>query len=96
MALEKSASENEEVTDRRLASLTKVSFPYNHKHIADITYKDTQWDTKYKIEHFDGPTTLRLVQINKLKQVAEEAVFSIQGVLLAKNLPPITEKIKYV
>jgi hypothetical protein len=56
--------------------------------------QDTQWRTKYKIERFEGPTTLRLVQTDEHDQVAEEAVFSIQGVLSAKNLPPITEKIR--
>jgi hypothetical protein len=37
---------------------------------------------------------LRLVQTDERDQVAEEAVFSIQGILSAKNLPPVTEKIK--
>jgi hypothetical protein len=34
------------------------------------------------------------VQTNEQDEVAEEAVFSIQGILSAKNLPPVTEKIK--
>ena len=42
----------------------------------------------------DGPTTLRLIQIDEHDNVAEEAVFSVQGILSVKNLPPITEKIK--
>ncbi|KAF8802342.1 hypothetical protein BYT27DRAFT_7112844, partial [Phlegmacium glaucopus] len=45
--------------------------------------------TKYKVKHFERPTTLRLIQIDMNNQVAEEAVFTIQGVLSAKNLPPI-------
>ena len=49
---------------------------------------------RYKIEHFEGPTTLRLVQIDEQDLVAEEAVFSSQGILSAKNLPPVTEKLK--
>lgn len=36
----------------------------------------------------------RLVQIDEREQVAEEAIFSIQGVLSVKNLPPVTEKNK--
>jgi hypothetical protein len=93
-ALEKGASENEEATDRRLASLTEVSPLHDsHKHHADIA-QDTQWHSKYRIELFDGPTTFRLVQTDQGDQVTEEAVFSIQGVLSGKNLPPVTEKIK--
>jgi hypothetical protein len=34
------------------------------------------------------------VQIDERDQAAEEAVFSIQGILSAKTLPPVTEKIK--
>jgi hypothetical protein len=56
--------------------------------------QDTQWHTKYKIERFEGPTTLRMVQRDEHDQATEEAVFSIQGVLSSKNLPPVTEKIK--
>lgn len=56
--------------------------------------QDTQWHTKYRIESFDGPRTLRMVQTNEQDHVAEEAVFTIQGVLSAKNLPPVTERIK--
>lgn len=37
-----------------------------------------------------------MIQIDEQDQVAEEAVFSVQGILSAKNLPPITEKIKWV
>jgi hypothetical protein len=37
-----------------------------------------------------------MVQTDEDDQVAEEAVFSIQGVLSGKNLPPVTEKIKWV
>ena len=93
-ALEKGASENEEATDRRLASLMEVSVPHDsHKHHLDIA-QDTQWRSKYRIELFNGPTTFRLVRTDKGDQVAEEAVFSIQGVLSGKNLPPVTEKIK--
>ena len=94
MALEKSASKNEEATDRRLASLAKVSASFIwHKRSTDNT-QDPLWHTKYKIERFDGPTTLRLIQIDEHDNVAEEAVFSVQGILSVKNLPPITEKIK--
>lgn len=49
---------------------------------------------KYKIQSFDGPTTLRLIQTDERDQVAEEVVFTIQGILSGKNLPPVTEKIK--
>jgi hypothetical protein len=35
-----------------------------------------------------------LVQIDEHDLVAEEAVFSIQGILSAKSLPPVTEKLK--
>jgi hypothetical protein len=35
-----------------------------------------------------------LIQTDEHDQVAEEAVFSIQGILSAKALPPVMEKIK--
>jgi hypothetical protein len=35
-----------------------------------------------------------MIQIDERDQIAEEAVFSIQGILSAKNLPPVTEKLK--
>ncbi|KAF8226556.1 hypothetical protein L208DRAFT_1406878, partial [Tricholoma matsutake] len=43
---------------------------------------------------FEGPQTLRLVQIGKADNVAEEAVFTIQGILSEKDLPPVTKKVK--
>jgi hypothetical protein len=93
-ALEKNTSQNEEATDCRLASLAKVGpLHYDRKHSTN-TAQDTQWYVKYKIELFEGPTTFRLVQIDQHDQVTEEAVFSIQGILSAKNLPPVTEKIR--
>ncbi|KAF8800970.1 hypothetical protein BYT27DRAFT_7227042 [Phlegmacium glaucopus] len=48
----------------------------------------------YKVKRFERPTTLRLIQIDTNDQVAEEAVFTIQGVLSAKHLPPVTENIR--
>ena len=36
---------------------------------------------KYRIECFEGPTTLRLVQTDEYDRVTEEAVFSIKGIL---------------
>ncbi|KAF8238543.1 hypothetical protein L208DRAFT_1387541, partial [Tricholoma matsutake] len=43
---------------------------------------------------FEGPQTLRLVQIGKADNVAEEAVFTIQGILSEKDLPLVTKKVR--
>ena len=95
-ALEKRASKNEEVTDRHLASLTKaskISIVILKNTNTHIIVQDTpgKWHTMYKVKRFERPTTLRLIQTNSNDHVAEEAVFTIQGVLSAKNLPPVME-----
>ncbi|KAF8811793.1 hypothetical protein BYT27DRAFT_7017840, partial [Phlegmacium glaucopus] len=46
------------------------------------------------VKRFNAPNTLRLVHTNANGRATEEAVFTIQGVLSGKNLPPVTEKIR--
>ncbi|KAF8230255.1 hypothetical protein L208DRAFT_1282863, partial [Tricholoma matsutake] len=50
--------------------------------------------TKFKVKHFEAPSTLQLVHSDGTDKAAEETVFSIQGLLSGKNLPPIIEKIR--
>ncbi|KAF8809428.1 hypothetical protein BYT27DRAFT_7094373, partial [Phlegmacium glaucopus] len=50
--------------------------------------------SKYRVKRFDAPNTLRLVHTNANGRATEEVVFTIQGVLSGKNLPPVTEKIR--
>ncbi|KAF8801842.1 hypothetical protein BYT27DRAFT_7226656 [Phlegmacium glaucopus] len=47
-----------------------------------------------EVKHFDAPNTLRLVHTDANGRATEEVVFTIQGVLSGKNLPPVTEKIR--
>ncbi|KAF8809206.1 hypothetical protein BYT27DRAFT_7232338 [Phlegmacium glaucopus] len=54
------------------------------------------WQSKYKVEHFNAPKTLRLVHADVNGRATEEAVFSIQGVLSGKILPPVLEKIRTI
>ncbi|KAF8233120.1 hypothetical protein L208DRAFT_1268484, partial [Tricholoma matsutake] len=50
--------------------------------------------TKFRVKRFEGPQTLRLVQIDTADNIAKEAICTIQGILSEKNLPPVTEKVR--
>ncbi|TFK62338.1 hypothetical protein BDN72DRAFT_777190 [Pluteus cervinus] len=48
------------------------------------------WENTYSLKFTDHPTSWRLV--NQTREDAEEVVFTLQGVIEAKNLPPIMDK----
>lgn len=48
---------------------------------------------RFKIQEVENPITWRLLKQNS-SPVMEEAVFTVQGVILSKDLPPIFEKPK--
>jgi hypothetical protein len=53
------------------------------------------WDT-HKIEKFMEPTSWRIVKRGEPGKEPEEVIFTIQGVIAAKDLPPIAVKPKCV
>jgi hypothetical protein len=93
-ALEKSAAKNDEVEDRRLASLMKVSTALARAEHNTHPMQVPQWQSKFKVKRFEAPQTLRLVHTHGSEEAAEEAVFLVQGVLSSKNLPPVADKIR--
>ena len=48
---------------------------------------------RFMIQEVGNPTTWRLLKRNS-DSVMEEAVFTVQGIILSKDLPPIYEKPK--
>ena len=52
------------------------------------------FDTRYEIKEFDKPKTWRLLTQATAERGVEEAVFTVQGVIITKDLPPLREKPK--
>lgn len=77
-ALEQYASENVEPEDWRLSSFVEIN-------------KITEL---YQIIQVNGPKTWRLVGAEVNESEREEAVFTLQGVIIMKDLPPVTDKPK--
>ena len=81
----------------RLAALNKVS----NKHISTVPKLNDNhqegtffWDAN-KIEHFVEPASWRIVKRTEDK-TAEEVIFTVRGIIHAKELPPVTLKPRYV
>jgi hypothetical protein len=51
------------------------------------------WDAN-KIEQFADPVSWRIVK--RTEESAEEVIFTIRGIIHTKELPPITQKPRYV
>ncbi|KAF8896010.1 hypothetical protein BD779DRAFT_1466051 [Infundibulicybe gibba] len=79
-ALEQLASQSKGIEDRGLANMAK----------------NDKWMDQLRIECLEEPKTWRLLVATSSDgalPTVEEAVFTIQGVLMAKDLPPIQEKL---
>ena len=50
---------------------------------------------RFMIQEMGNPMTWRLLKWSS-DPVMEEAVFTIQGIILSKDLPPIYEKLRWV
>lgn len=57
-------------------------------------WQGSQADTfsdQFMIQEVENPTTWRLLKRNS-EPVMEEAVFTVQGIILSKDLPPVYDK----
>jgi len=50
---------------------------------------------KFAIKKMENPDSWRLIDIQAENEaIVEEAIFTVQGILIAKELPPVLEKPK--
>ena len=54
------------------------------------------WEQTYMIKQYANPMLCRVVKEVGVKKELEEAVFTLQGVLVEKELPPLKERPRYV
>lgn len=92
-ALEKYASAKVQRVDRRLSSLLSVSLNHFISSSMDSyqTTKTPNWMNMIKVEKFENPRSWRLVHKDD-DGLKEEIVFSVQGIITDKSLPPLSEK----
>jgi hypothetical protein len=50
------------------------------------------FDNRFEIKEVEKPKSWRLLVQSTAERDIEEAVFTIQGVLISKELPPLREK----
>ncbi|KAF8229957.1 hypothetical protein L208DRAFT_1036013, partial [Tricholoma matsutake] len=49
------------------------------------------WEQTIKIEHYSHPESWRLLRLDSQGEFLNEAMFTIQGMLISMELPPLTE-----
>lgn len=47
------------------------------------------FDKHYEIKEVENPKTWQLLMQSTVEREAEEAVFTVQGVIISKELPPL-------
>ena len=52
------------------------------------------FDKQYEVKEIEKPKTWRLLMQATAERGVEEAVFTVQGVIISKDLPPLREKPK--
>lgn len=61
----------------------------------DLKQDSSTFYDKFAIKKMENPDSWRLIDIQAANEaVVEEAVFTVQGILIAKELPPVLEKPK--
>ena len=53
------------------------------------------FSSQFKVKEIKKPKSWRLLVLSNAESAAEEAVFTVQGVLISKELPPLQEKPRY-
>jgi len=72
--LEQSASENTSlIRDNRLATVKQEIKSFN---------------SRFEVKEIDNPKTWRLLMLSTAEKDEEEAVFTVQGIIVSKELPP--------
>jgi len=66
--------------------------------VPDLTISQAQpsWKQAYRVKCYENPVSWRLVREAGVKKEVEEVVFTVQGVLLEKELLPFEEKPRQV
>jgi hypothetical protein len=95
--LEQSASENTSLMrDDRLATVYKVRTLVSVDSVHEILTGNKQeiknFNNLFEIKEIGKPKSWRLLTQSTAERDVEEAIFTIQGVLESKELPPLREK----
>jgi len=99
-ALEQSAVElSEDQNDDRLATLYKVSIQDDKGNTQLKPHpkqgRTTFWDEN-KIEQLTNPVSWRILKRADDGTTSEEVIFTVQGIIQLKDLPPVVEKTRCV
>ncbi|KAF8809758.1 hypothetical protein BYT27DRAFT_7093807 [Phlegmacium glaucopus] len=83
--------------DDRLATVYKVRHQLVPKEYNHTTYHKQEinsFNSSFEVKEIEKPKTWHLLTLSTIEKDVEEAVFTVQGVIISKDLPPLREKPK--